>query len=147
MERNEHKLGLVGNFNLNELRQHLSNNGYKTEVDTALGILSVPATEYYEVKTILTDRCISFMDNVAVEYELTKNYTEDKDGNHITEDTFIVPESWLREYWEKYKDVLPTKAESFADFLDLYAPQEDGQMIFDAACFDGVVIADGMSGR
>lgn len=82
-----------------------------------------------------------------VEYELTKNFTLDRDGEIVGEETFVVPAEWLRNYWEHNKDLLPTKAKDFAEFLDVYAPEEDGQMIFNAACADGVLIIDEYIGR
>lgn len=87
------------------------------------------------------------MIKINVEYELTKNYTLDRDGEIVGEETFVVPAEWLRNYWEHNKEFLPTKAKDFAEFLDVYAPEEDGALIFDAACYDGVIVYDGITGR
>lgn len=137
---------LYGKFDIEEIANHLLMNGYKTKVDKKCGVLTVPEEEYYEVKTILSDRRVHWTENVAAEFELTKDYTLDENGDIASEDTFIVPADWLRNYYEKYKDILPTKSDNIDEFLDIYDPKQDGQMMFDAACFDGVIRIDGMTG-
>ena len=126
---------LYGKFDIEEIANHLLMNGYKTKVDKKCGVLTVPEEEYYEVRTILSDRHAHWTENVKAEYELTKDYVENEDGERISEDTFVVPADWL-----------PTYSDNFDQFLEIYDPKEDGQMIFDAACFDGVLIIDGMTG-
>ena len=49
---------LFGNFDLEELKNHLFCNGYKTVFSGT--VLYVPDEEFYEVQTILNDREIEY---------------------------------------------------------------------------------------
>lgn len=143
-----HALRLHRPYNDEELVRYLQQNGCKAVFSEPL--LLVPDQEYGKVMSLLSIKEIQFTDfrisHVDEQFELNKGGALDGNGNAI-EDNFIVPGGWLRNYWEHNKEFLPTRAESFDDFIDIYVPEEDGLMIFNAACYDGVIVYDGIAGR
>lgn len=129
---------------IDELCSHLLYNGYKSKYSKYLGALIVPTEEYYEVLTILQDRRMNYLDNITVncEYDLT-NYYVDANGNSISEDNFVVPESWLHYYWDNHRNEFSTKAETFEKFLESYDPRTDGQELFQSALEANILVTAG----
>lgn len=84
---------------------------------------------------------------MEMQYELNKQWFYDKDGEVIGEDNFVVPADWLLKFWESNKDKFVMQSDDFESFLDIYEPETDGKMIFDAACRDGVLKMDEFVGR
>lgn len=118
---------------------------------STLSLLFSPSDEYLTVTQFLLASGIAFshkeISRIQCEYELNKHNTYNEAGDVIAEDNFIVPAAWLLKFWEEHRNDMPTRASTFDTFLEMYSPDEDGQCIYDAACYDGVIVYDGIAGR
>lgn len=77
---------------------------------------------------------------VNFEHELNRKWIIDKETNEpIGETNFVVPTKWLNElYNKKYAN----EYNSLDDFTDVYEPETDGELIYQEAIKDGVLVED-----
>lgn len=76
---------------------------------------------------------------INVEYELNREWIYDDEEEPIGETNFVVPAGWLMELFNReYAD----KHNSLDEFLDVYEPEIDGELIYKKAIEDGVLVGD-----
>lgn len=76
---------------------------------------------------------------IEFEYELNREWINDEDGEPIGETNFVVPTKWLKELYNKE---FADKYSDFEMFVDWYEPEIDGELIYQKAIADGVLMED-----
>ena len=76
---------------------------------------------------------------VKFEYELNRAWINDENDEAIGETNFVVPAKWLKELFDKE---FANNYSSLNDFLDVYEPEVDGELIYQKAIVDGVLVED-----
>lgn len=76
---------------------------------------------------------------IEFEHELNREWINDEDGEPIGETNFVVPTKWLKELYNKE---FTDKYSDFEMFIDWYEPETDGELIYQKAIADGVLIED-----
>lgn len=84
------------------------------------------------------------MMKIKAEYELNRAWIYDENENTIGEINFVVPEEWLVNTFEKTNSAnqFVCTYKSFEDFIEAYEPETDGELIYQLAVKDGVLIED-----
>ena len=79
---------------------------------------------------------------IEFEYELNREWIYDDDGETIGETNFVVPTEWLTKAFDELNknDEFICHYEDFEDFVDTYEPETDGELIYQKAIADGVLI-------
>lgn len=128
----DHLLTLYGEFDRQELEASL--RAYKADLEkeeNAPWRIRVPDHEYYEVRTVLSDRMIGFTEVVTVQYEMRRRNMPEQNTRMTADDVYVVPEAWIKNYWEVNRLTLPTRAESFEEYMQKYEPEKDGELIYE----------------
>lgn len=82
--------------------------------------------------------------NIEFEYELNRNWIYDNDEETIGETNFVVPTDWLKEVFNELnaKGKFICQYSDFNDFIEIYEPETDGELIYQKAITDGVLRED-----
>jgi hypothetical protein len=79
------------------------------------------------------------------EFELTKDIAYNKDGEPVYEYTFVVDGDWLEQFY--YEHIIKMFHEyegvPLNEFLDIYAPEIEGRVIYFAAQNENVIKEEG----
>jgi hypothetical protein len=76
---------------------------------------------------------------IKVEYELNRAWILDEEEEPIGETNFVVPGKWLKELYDQQ---FVSEYDSLNEFLEVYEPEVDGELIYQAAIKDNVLIED-----
>ena len=77
---------------------------------------------------------------MKVEFELNRGWVIDEETEEeIGETNYVVPKKWLKELFDK---IYADKYSSFDEFIDVYEPEIDGELIYQQAVNDGVLVED-----
>lgn len=79
---------------------------------------------------------------VEVQYELNRAWIYDDNDETIGETNFVVPGNWLINFFNDNRKDKYWFIKDFEEFLDMYEPEEDGELIYQAAMKDEVLIED-----
>jgi hypothetical protein len=78
------------------------------------------------------------------EYELNREWIYDEGEDIIGETNFVVPTEWLVNTFNKLsnENKFVFMYKDFEDFVDSYEPETDGELIYQEAIKDGVLVED-----
>lgn len=78
------------------------------------------------------------------EYELNRSWVYNKYDDIIGETNFVVPTKWLASTFEKLNSERKFSHiySDFQDFIDIYTPETDGELIYQCAIKDNALIED-----
>lgn len=81
---------------------------------------------------------------IYFEHELNREWIYDDDGEPIGETNFVVPTKWLNGAFNELnnENKFICKYDDFDDFEEIYEPETDGELIYQKAIADGVLVED-----
>lgn len=81
---------------------------------------------------------------INFEYELNRAWINDDNGEPIGETNFVVPTEWLNETFNELNNdgKFIGKYDDFNDFIEAYEPETDGELIYQKAIADGILVED-----
>lgn len=79
----------------------------------------------------------------SVEYELVREYTLDSEGEREMEYTFVVDAGWFKSAWDEVFSYVFKDYDDIEEFLDVYDPELEGEMIYTYATLNGQIKEEG----
>ena len=81
---------------------------------------------------------------IEFEHELNRKWIYDNKEEIIGETNFVVPTHWLKEVFNELNNEkkFVCKYDDFEDFENLYEPETDGELIYQKAIVDNVLVED-----
>ena len=81
---------------------------------------------------------------IEFEHELNRKWIYDNEEEIIGETNFVVPTYWLKEVFNELNNEkkFVYEYDDFEDFEKLYEPETDGELIYQKAIADNVLVED-----